>query len=126
MANSSTYFDATCEHGCTGSRKETCRLPSWQIWAKPMAGGAQAVLVVNVADSPSTSTIAVQLAELNMSGPAAVRDLWAHTDNGTVSAAFEVPAGLPAHGGAMVLLTPSSSTSSGSTAAAAHHLVAAL
>jgi len=43
VANTSTYFDAECKHDATGSREDACRLPPWQVWAKPQGKGAQAV-----------------------------------------------------------------------------------
>jgi hypothetical protein len=104
VQNASTYFVATCEHGCTGGRKENCSLPEWQVWAKPMPGGAEAVLIVNVADVPS-ATITVTLASLNISGPVTIRDLWTHTNNGTAQSEISAQE-LPPHGGMLVLLTP--------------------
>jgi hypothetical protein len=104
VQNASTYFVASCEHGCTGGRKQNCRLPEWQVWAKPMPNGAQAVLIVNVADTPSAK-ITVPFNSLNISGPVAIRDLWTHTDNGTAQTEISAQE-LPPHGGMLVLLTP--------------------
>jgi len=103
VTNASTYFDAECKHGATGSREDACRLPSWQVWAKPQSKGAQAVLVVNNGVTPVT--VSVPLAELGLEGPVTVRDLWAHTNNGTLTNRLEASIA-ESHGGVFVLLTP--------------------
>lgn len=104
VANSSTYMDAVCEHGATAGRKDDCRLPFWQVWAKPQGADAVAVLVVNNGHSPVSVT--VPLASVGLDGKrASVRDLWAHTDNGTISNALQVNIS-EGHGGVFVLLTP--------------------
>lgn len=126
VANSTTYFDAQCAAGATAHRSSLCRLPDWQVWAKPMPAAdapatpwttdvravgqaaaraeALAVLVVNNA-ATAAAEVTVPFASLGLDGPARMRDLWAHADNGTVARQLEF-AQIAPHGGVMVLLTP--------------------
>ena len=59
-----------------------------QYWAKPLEGGAAALLVIN---SNSTHAKEVSVALSTVMGawdgkkPVKVRDVWTHTDNGTVA-----------------------------------------
>ena len=61
-------------------------------------------MVVNNADEES-GVVTVALTTLGIEGAASMRDLWTHTNNGTLmgNATFDR---IPAHGGIMVLLTP--------------------
>merc|ERR1711972_141638 len=116
VTNSSTYFDAICAR--TSPVEHPCQLPDWQVWAKPMpaefvpavdwkTGATQgavplapvsmSVLVVNNANSTSAE-VTIPLASLGMQGPASMRDLWAHTNNGTVTGHL-VFSHIPPHGG---------------------------
>ena len=55
-----------------------------QVWAKPQQGGAVAVLLIN-SNQTDTLVTTVLLSKLNLSGTVAVRDVWQHTDNGTIT-----------------------------------------
>jgi alpha-galactosidase len=74
-----------------------------EIWARPLAGGAQAIALFN--HGADTATMTVKWAEVGMQhAPAHARDLWAHSDlkmNGP-----EYSVAVPAHG--VVLLRISS------------------
>jgi alpha-galactosidase len=53
-----------------------------QVWARTLADGSRAVVLLNTGDKPQT--IRVQWPELGLpAGPAQVRDLWAHKNLGT-------------------------------------------
>ena len=111
VANSSETRVVAVVHGSPGLTHTTERLPSWQAWAKPVSGGAVALLVVRVWEGSANATLSFPLAGL-FGGAAApssvrVRDVLAHADNGTASSAVGVDlASLPAHGATFVVLTP--------------------
>jgi alpha-galactosidase len=74
-----------------------------QVWMKPLAGGARAVVLFN--RSSLQTVITAQWWQLRMpSRPAQVRDLWAHTELGSFRDRFS--ATVPAHGVVMVRITP--------------------
>jgi len=126
VANSSTYFNATCKHGATAHRGDPCSLPQWQAWAKPMPAdsvtslpwttdiraaaehsapaAAMAVLVVNNADI-DLKEVTLPLASFGIHGTVDMRDLWTHTNNGTATETLKFN-DIPPHGGVMVLLDP--------------------
>jgi alpha-galactosidase len=74
-----------------------------QIWVKPLADSARAVVLLN--RSALQTVITAPWWALHIHGPARVRDLWAHTDLGTVTDHFS--ATVPAHGVVMVRITRS-------------------
>lgn len=85
---------------------------AWQVWHKPLPGGAAAVLLVNNAGSPSDVSVELSLLNLACLGTGCVaRDIWAHTDLGPVKGAFTAK-GLGPHASAFIVVN-------GSTAAAA-------
>jgi alpha-galactosidase len=118
VANASESKVVDVVHGSPGTQFTTERLPSWQAWAKPVGGGAVALLVVRVWTGIANTTggLRFSLADLFGSGDVArnappsavrVRDILAHTDNGTATAAVHVNlAALPDRGAAFVVLTP--------------------
>ena len=80
----------------------TERSPELQVWMKPLADGSRAVALLN--RSALQTVIGASWWRLRLSGPARVRDLWAHADLGT--AADHVSATVPAHGVVMLRVTP--------------------
>ncbi len=112
VANASEVKDVTVLSGATGSRKTTDSLPSWQVWAKPVADGAVAVLAVRVWEGQTNATLTFSLAELFQGAAAvpsraSVRDVYARTDNGTVSDVYNFDlAALPSSGSWFVVLSP--------------------
>lgn len=88
---------------CTGSSDVSG--PASQIWVKPLSSdGSKAVFVINGALLPQH--VDIDLASVNVTGPASVRDLWMHTDLGVVQSTISVSIG--PHDSAMLLLTPTS------------------
>ena len=75
--------------GSPGTRYTNNSLPSWQVWAKPLKDNRMAVVVVRVWDSGADTRISLPFGEFYGPGSApikvAVRDIHAHTDNGTVT-----------------------------------------
>ena len=113
VANASEYKVLDVVHGSPGLSHTTERLPSWQAWAKPVDGGAVALLVVRVWAGRTNATLSFPLATLFAGTPASVpasvrvRDIFAHTDNGTAASVMTVDlAALPEHGATFVVLTP--------------------
>jgi alpha-galactosidase len=111
VANSTEYKVLDVVHGSPGISHTTELLPSWQVWAKPVAGGAVAVLLVRVWEGSANATLSFSLTELFGGAPAPssvrVRDVFAHSNNGTAAAAVSFDlAALPEHGSTFVVLTP--------------------
>jgi alpha-galactosidase len=59
-----------------------------EIWTKPLADGATALALFNRGDAPAT--IKAKWAELGLSGPQRVRDLWKQTDLGHIDEGYEI------------------------------------
>lgn len=80
-----------------------------QVWAKPLADGAVAVLLFNQRAEATEGWIRWEDVGLRP-GPATVRDLWAHQDLGvhtdTGSFADRFTADVPPHGVVMLRITP--------------------
>lgn len=72
----------------------------YEIWAKPLADGSTAVLLINRGED--TEPITVQFKDVGLSGTKSVRDLWAHKDLGQFTDSFK--ADVRAHGVVMVKL----------------------
>jgi alpha-galactosidase len=64
-----------------------------EIWARPLAGGAQAVGLFNLSDLPAN--MEVRTSELGFKGPAAMHDVWTDKDLGRQASYHAV---VPAHG----------------------------
>lgn len=79
--------------------------PELEIWAAPLAGGSQAVVLLNVGDSGS-SPITVQWKDIGFptDHTATVRDLWAHVDLGLFTNNFTSPM-IDAHAVMMLNIT---------------------
>ncbi|HEV8150969.1 MAG TPA: glycoside hydrolase family 27 protein [Gemmatimonadales bacterium] len=78
------------------------RTPELQVWMKPLAGDARAVVLLN--RSSLQTVISTGWWRLRLTGPAKVRDLWAHAELGSFRDRFS--ATVPAHGVVMVRITP--------------------
>ena len=63
-----------------------------EIWAGPLSGGSQAVVLFNRGDSGSEQ-ITVQWTDIGfpIDHPATIRDLWAHEDLGTFTGSYTSP-----------------------------------
>ncbi len=57
-----------------------------EVWMKPLADGGKAVGLFNRGESPMTVT--ANVSDLGVSGPVAVRDLWARKDLGTFRGSY--------------------------------------
>ena len=111
VANSTEVQDLAVVHGSPGTQYTNESLPSWQAWAKPLKDNGMAVVVVRVWESGADTRISLPLGEFYGPGSApakvAVRDIHAHTDNGTASAMLTVDlAALPGRGSVFLVLTP--------------------
>jgi len=73
-----------------------------EVWKRPLAGGDIAVAFVNLDDTPRAMD--VTWAQLNISGPWQVRDLWEHRDLGVHDEHLKFD-GIPPHGVAIVRLS---------------------
>ena len=77
--------------------------PDLQVWAKRLAGGSRAVVLLNRSGLASAMTTTWWRIGLP-AGPARVRDLWARADRGTFTEKYS--ATVPPHGVVMVRVTP--------------------
>ncbi len=84
--------------GIHGDR--VCATGPFEIWMKPLEGGAKAVALFNRHIYPYPMT--VQLKEVGIGNSAHARDLWSHKDLGTVQGSYT--AVVPAHGVVMLRL----------------------
>jgi alpha-galactosidase len=83
-----------------GVRVSPANATGAECWARPLAGGAVAALLVNRAETAGSA--ACTWAQLGLPpGPAAVRDLWAHAALGNFSDSFTAHA-LPPHASMLV------------------------
>ena len=74
-----------------------------EVWAKPLSGGAMAVILFNRGDAPVR--VGVRWSELGLSAShVAVRDLWSKSDVGVFDAGYS--ARVEPHGVVMVRLGP--------------------
>lgn len=107
LQNSTEVGTFNCDSGASDSRSIKCSLPLYQVWAKPVANGALALLLVNVANSKDV-TVTLDLVDLfnNTVTTAAVRDLFLHTDLDDASGGVVSMGPVPAHGAQMLTVTP--------------------
>ena len=89
------------ERGAPGRFGSYEMLPVWQLWSKPLSQSQIAVLVVN--NSPDSTQVSFTLAELGLSRTVTARDVWAHTNNGTITESFS--ASVAPHDGVFLVLT---------------------
>ena len=80
-----------------------------EIWAKPLAGGRQAVGLFNRGEE--AAEIGVLWKDLGIAGGAAVRDVWSRTDLGARADGYSVK--VPAHGVALLVVTPAAQGAAG-------------
>ena len=73
----------------------------FEVWMKPLEGGAKAVALFNRAEFPYPIT--VHLKDVGIHGAVQARDLWAHKDLGTIRNSYT--ANVPAHGVVMLRLS---------------------
>ena len=79
-----------------------------EVWTKPLANGAVAVLLFNRGEQPATISATAQQLSVPLAGRTRVRDLWAHRDVKLRNAA--IGAMVEAHGVAMFRLDPAGTT----------------
>ncbi len=77
--------------------------PELQVWARPLADSSRAVVLFNRASVPTSMTVSWSRIGIT-SDSARVRDLWAHTDAGTVSRRYSTL--VPSHGVVMLRVWP--------------------
>jgi alpha-galactosidase len=70
--------------GKAGQR--VAQVATTEVWAKALQDGSKAVLMLNRGTTPTAVT--ATWADVGISGPARVRDLWAHADQGTFAAQY--------------------------------------
>jgi alpha-galactosidase len=73
----------------------------YEVWAKPLSGGAKAVGLFNRNGYPCPIT--VNFKEIGYEGPVHVRDLWAHKGRGTLTGSYT--ATVPGHGVVMIRIS---------------------
>jgi hypothetical protein len=73
-----------------------------QVWYARNPDGSYTVALFNLGSQPATVT--ANWADLGISGPASVRDLWAHKNLGSFGGTFSET--LPTHGSALLHVTP--------------------
>ncbi len=73
----------------------------FEVWMKPLQGGAKAVALFNRDDFPYPIT--VQLKSVGFEGSVHARDLWSHKDIGTLQGSYT--ATVPSHGVVMLRLS---------------------
>ena len=78
---------------------------AWQIWAKPQASGAKAVLLINMGSSAADLGLVLSNFVKTTAGSVRVRDLWARKDLGLRKGALRFP-GVGVHDSVFLLLTP--------------------
>ena len=96
---------------CGEQFKDGCSAPAWEVYAKPLPGGAAAVLVLNHAAGGAAANVTVPLAAVPGLAPCGAggcraRDVYAHADAGSVTGSLAV-LNLPAHDSYCVVLRPS-------------------
>jgi len=77
-----------------------------ECWAKPLAGGAVAAVLLNRGAGPGNASVSCTWTQLGLpqGATATVRDLWARAELGPATGSFT--ASVPPHGCAMVRVTP--------------------
>lgn len=91
--------------GYQGRRIKSIVGTSCEVWSKNLKNGDKAVLLVNFSTTPKAIT--AKWSDIVISGTATVRDLWTHTDKGTIHDSLVAP-DIPAHGCTMFRIKGSS------------------
>jgi alpha-galactosidase len=73
----------------------------YEVWMKPLSGGAKAVALFNRNEYPYAMT--VQLSDVGFDGAVQARDLWLHKDIGPLNGSFTTT--VPGHGVVMLRLS---------------------
>ena len=79
-----------------------------EVWGKRLADGHSAAVVLLNLDDTQSMNVSVSISALGLSGPVAVRGLWARRGLPSVSAT--ITAALPSHGTRMSKLTSASNS----------------
>ncbi len=88
--------------GVQGVRVSPANATGTECWARPLADGSVAALLLNRGDAPSSATCTFQQLGLKQpNGAADVRDLWARADLGSFKGSYSA-AGLAPHSAALV------------------------
>jgi alpha-galactosidase len=88
--------------GVQGVRVSPAAPAGAECWARPLADGSVAALLLNRGATPASVTCSwAELGLKDPAGAAAVRDLWARADLGTATGAYTAK-GLRAHASALV------------------------
>jgi alpha-galactosidase len=109
LAVSQSYFG---HPGTLADQDKDRQGADWQVWVKPQADGAVAVLLIARAldFSPGAGPIDLSLALSNyVGGPVHVRDLWGRKDLGRHEGTLRFPA-VAAHDSVFLLLKPGATT----------------
>ncbi len=77
--------------------------PQLQVWARPLADGSRAAVLLNRASVSTRMTVSFRALGIRTDS-ARVRDLWEHQDKGTFARTYS--AVVPSHGAVMVRVTP--------------------
>ncbi len=75
-----------------------------EVWAKPLANGARAVILFNRGTEPRKIMATWEMVGIFRKGKAQVRDLWKHADLGTLTGNVSVE--VEPHGVAMLTVLP--------------------
>ena len=78
----------------------------WQVWARPLEDGSEAVGLFNLNEMPLKVT--AQWSDLGLTGQQKVRDVWRQRDIGHANGEFS--AVIPRHGCLLLKITPSSAS----------------
>ena len=74
--------------GCCETARSTCLLLYFQVWARPTSDGGAAVALYNAGDKATAMTVTfsdIPARSWSRSTVLKVRDMWAHTENGTAT-----------------------------------------
>lgn len=98
----------TKAHGQPAS-SGTCHVVScFQLWSKPLADGGVGVILFNRGEAPAVGwSFDVSDVGLKPNAKVSIRDLWAHSDNGTSVGGKVTAREVAAHGVVALRLTPS-------------------
>jgi len=100
--------DVSCD--VMGGKNTTCPCKATSnnmVWARPLQNGAAAVALLNGGEDTVDMTVNfadIPLREWSANSHLSVRDLWAHSDNGTHVGSFTAQK-IPSHGTVVVKLT---------------------
>ena len=95
----------------TRSFAPPARNATFELWSKPLGGGRVAALLLNNG-LPANASFA--LADLGVTGAAAVRDVNSHRDLGVLGAGGAFTAALAVHDSALLIIEPASASASAS------------